>query len=172
MSKKRYVFVPASGMHSACVEDTGGVEGEPCWYFGADDDTAKMFCDALNSARASALSEREGEVSAPEGHIIDDRGVVRKVLGTLPVLASGEMLGGTDSEAESEPLTVWARHPATGELFECHATPRWSELDDWRVRHKEEDADGNARVFRLSWCYSTRAAAESARLALTNGGAA
>lgn len=62
------------------------------------------------------------------------------VLGTLPIMASGEILGGIP---EDDNVLVWCRHPADGSVSVHHASPWWSELDDWRTSSVEMDTAEN-----------------------------
>lgn len=126
-------------------------------------------------------------VKAPPGHIIDDQGNVRKVLGTLPVTRDGCVV---DYET-----TVYAIDH--GEIIELHAVPYGlvcqqsfggdgAEMDDaleecgfpasddvleWvgSYSYYEEDTGASEWFLApLSECYSTRAAAEAARAAEVN----
>lgn len=96
----------------------------------------------------AALAVQPGCVRLPDGREV-------KVLGTLPRLADGSLYGGVSDDYKIERL--WAVQPTSKEIFECNAMARWSELDDWRVHRVESDITNP-----LSWCYSTRAAAEAA----------
>lgn len=49
--------------------------------------------DSSTPPDASPMVWRNGKKCAPAGHIIDDQGVVRRVLGTLPVTADGCVVG-------------------------------------------------------------------------------
>lgn len=88
--------------------------------------------DVTNIARAIAAAR-----TAPTGCIIDDKGVVRKVLGTLPVTADGCVAG------------MWAE---LWGIDQCNCAVE-STSCTWRPGHH----------YRLVECYSTRAAAEAAR---------
>ena len=77
----------------------------------------------ITQARADGEAKRK----APEGHIIDDQGVVRKVLGTLPVTRDGVVVGsgmhsvyklGTMSQV---PYLVVAG-TSFDALFDCYST--------------------------------------------------
>jgi len=89
-------------------------------------------------------------VKAPPGHIIDDQGNVRKVLGTLPVTADGCVVGhGVKLYWCEEPYEI--SHYETdfdGVWFEDHATDYYGEAVG-----KDEP---------ISKCYSTKEAAEAA----------
>lgn len=78
--------------------------------------------------------------TAPPGHIIDDQGVVRRVLGTLPVTADGCVIGG-------DAQLYWVN--GAGYVHGCV------------VQDRVRTSNGFALI--ASDCYSTRAAAEAAR---------
>lgn len=102
------------------------------WIEENDDD----FAPACLRAIASALREA---AAVQEGHIRDDKGVERKVLGTLQVLASGEVLASYHKD-------VWDRR---GILR--------------RADVKDGVAWSDGTYTHLDLCYSTREAAEAAR---------
>lgn len=115
--------------------------------------------DAIAAALRSTLPA-PGEVLVCEG----DEWVKRKVLGTLPILRDGSFFGGVEDDYMTE--FVWAVQPTSLEVFQCHACPRWSQLDDWRVA-----VVGRDRIVPLSWCYLTEAAARAAAEAAKEKGA-
>lgn len=79
---------------------------------------------------------REAKISAPEGHVLTDDGVVRKVLGSLPVTADGCVVG---VENDHHCADLW--HLDDMPVF---VRPEWKSFPGF------------------SKCYSTRTAAESA----------
>lgn len=83
----------------------------------------------------------------PKGHIIDDTGTVRKVLGTLPLTADGCVIG-----------------PVEGTYARVWNNDQWSNNAELYIR---DDGRWGA-MFGPQWrplecCYSTREAAEAAR---------
>ena len=95
-------------------------------------------------ATGLCVVHREGEpnrLAAPKGHILTDDGIVRKVLGTLPLTKDGVVMGTDarmylDSGAEVKP-----------NVFICQI-PTPIDMDP---------------SYYLEDCYSTRAAAESSK---------
>lgn len=59
---------------------------------GLIDDLLVMAADTYFSKR-QMLDRAEMEMMAPPGHVIDDRGVMREVVGELPVTADGCVIG-------------------------------------------------------------------------------
>lgn len=101
-----------------------------------------------------------------EGMIRLSKGPDLRLLGTLPVTADGAVIGAhPEVSAGYVDERVWSVHPKDGEIIECDAVPWWSDLDDWRVSATEADDKGDRRCVPVSWCYSTRAAAEAASAA-------
>jgi len=80
---------------------------------------------------------------APEGHVIDDRGVVRKVLGTLPITADGRVLG-------------------SGGVVYINDVGDITGLVSDQIGATEE-VGGDVAFWSADECYSTREAAEPAK---------
>ncbi len=100
--------------------------------------------DALMWQIATALLAAS---KPPPGHIIDDTGTVRKVLGTLPLTADGCVIG-----------------PVEGTYARVWNNDQWSNNAELYIR---DDGRWGA-MFGPQWrplecCYSTREAAEAAR---------
>jgi hypothetical protein len=112
--------------------------------------------DSLEADIAAAL---RAAATVPEGHVREGT-TDRKVLGALPVTAEGEIIGGLD---DYQDVVLWSVHPKDGEIREMTTPAYWSELGDWRVNSTDAEPDGSFVCQPLSWCYSTRAAAEAAR---------
>jgi hypothetical protein len=97
-------------------------------------------------------------VKAPPGHIIDDQGNVRKVLGTLPVTRDGCVVGDVPDHGA---LVFYQEHDSSASAYRvtlCHrcvSNPD-DESKDWYPIENDE-LDGTGRWF------STREAAEAAR---------
>lgn len=83
-------------------------------------------------------------IKAPPGHIIDDQGIVRKVLGTLPLTADGCLFG-------NDAPTVYAIYNGNVVGAACAA------------ESYPCDECGNDDLFIASECYSTPEAALAAR---------
>jgi hypothetical protein len=73
-------------------------DGLPVCQKGLGESQARQLESLLNSAFAAALAQGEAErarlrealeAKVPPGHILDDTGTVRKVLGSLPMTADG-----------------------------------------------------------------------------------
>ena len=99
--------------------------------------------DSTKPPNIAPLVWCKGKRAAPPGHIIDDAGVVRKVVGTLPITADG-CVANIGS-------FVWN-------------TDQWS--NHGKVHMREDDTVG--AYFGTQWrpidvCYSTREAAEPSR---------
>lgn len=92
-------------------------------------------------------------IAAPEGHILDDKGVVRRVLGTLPVTADGCVVGYGSS--------VWVAPGVISQDAWCHESPSISEHSGHGLLCHIRDLDGFASF--SDECYSTREAALAAR---------
>lgn len=119
----------------------------------ADESIGKLY-RYIAQQRAASVRVKDGHVRLPDGREV-------RVVGVLPQMADGSIYGGVSENYDTERL--WARHPHDGEVIECESKIWWSELDDWRVRGVHPiDAEGNVPCLRLSWCYSTREAAEAA----------
>ena len=85
-------------------------------------------------------------LAAPEGHILDDKGAVRQVLGVLPVTVDGAVV--------MPGKTVWQspKHP-------------FALQSDYTIPVAVHEANGVYRDLRVGECYSTREAAEEGRKA-------
>jgi hypothetical protein len=91
-------------------------------------------------------------VKAPPGHIIDDQGNVRKVLGTLPITADGCVIAHDPPAMYMVGEKGWKRPAPIGVV-------RWnSDAGVWSYVHANGAGPCSPRD-----CYSTRAAAEAAR---------
>jgi hypothetical protein len=101
---------------------------------------------AAKDARVRELEAENERLRAdrvpPPGHIIDDKGTVRRVLGTLPVTADGSIA--------CQDAVVW--HPINGA---CYPVP-----DGLNVAAK---VYGGSTLVPVSECFATREAAEAAR---------
>lgn len=116
----------------------------------------------LQQAIADALRDSAGMAKkAPPGHIIDEHGYERRVLGTLPLTADGCVA--------APKMNTWRRCADksivalgvlsieindSGHPSDIHESERWLVL----VR----DGDGDEYKVFLGDCYSTREAAEAA----------
>ena len=100
--------------------------------------------EAVESIAAAIQAERD--VRPPKGHVVTDDGVVRKVLGTLPITADGCVIGRRVSV-----FSVYWSYPGSDVAEVCYD----SEL--WRVHGPRTQS------FDASTCYSTREAAEAAK---------
>lgn len=105
------------------------------WADGMPNDLALAKEWRLISARLRAQD-------IPPGHVIDDKGVVRKVLGTLHLTA--------DKCIACQDAVVW--HPTNGACYPV--------LDGLNMAAK---VYGGSTLVPASECYSTREAAEAAR---------
>lgn len=97
-----------------------------------------LHAEEMTSAITAALLEAR---KAPEGHVIDERGVVRKVLGQLPITPDGcvPCLGSV----------IW--HPVSGAYYP---------VPGLNVAAK---VYGGSQLVNICDCYSTREAAEAAK---------
>lgn len=110
--------------------------------------------ETLEAAIASAI-QAERDVRPPKGHIVTDDGVVRKVLGTLPMTADGcvATINGTFyTPQDGDPdgicgMAAWAENnaPVGRRLGFCVSYV------------------GSYRTWNSNECYSTREAAEAAK---------
>ena len=99
------------------------------------------IADALAAARKQGRTEgrKEADAPIPPGHIKDDKGVVRRVLGTLPVTADGCVVG--------DDCRVWFKGQyVNAEPFRSPI----DEEDDWQpfLIHK---AHSSKEAARLEW---------------------
>lgn len=103
----------------------------------------------LSDAIALALDAAR---RAPEGHIIDDKGKVRKVLGTLPVTKDNVVVG--------EGAVVVG---PCGHEIKVNVRPHvWcGEGNCWSDGCQNDSGSGES--YQISECFSTREAAEKAR---------
>lgn len=109
--------------------------------------------EAVESIAAAIQAERD--VRPPKGHIVTDDGVVRKVLGTLPMTADGcvATINGTFyTPQDGDPdgicgMAAWAENnaPVGRRLGFCVSYV------------------GSYRTWNSNECYSTREAAEAAK---------
>lgn len=99
-----------------------------------DDDGPSMHAAIVRALQAAR--------TPPPGHIIDDAGVVRKVMGTLPMTADGCVVG--------DAAHLWTNN--AGEVNALRA-------DAIGATEFGEDGD----FYEAAECYSTREAAEAAK---------
>jgi hypothetical protein len=104
--------------------------------------------------------QARAQAKAPPGHIIDDQGNVRKVLGTLPITADGCVVGFPPGFGG-----LWRvpyEHGGGGRIEQCN--PMHMSYDQ-ASRCIEVTGGQWSGINRhpVGGCYSTRAAAEAAR---------
>jgi hypothetical protein len=113
--------------------------------------------DTRTPRNVAPLVERNGKLCAPQGCVLDDEGVVRKVLGTLPVTADGCV-------AEYG-RTYWCLSHVP--IFDGSGPGASS----WRIDIVEKTLESTepSEEYTGDWtsyppsCFSTREAAEAAR---------
>lgn len=99
--------------------------------------------DSTNPPDPKPLVWLNGKKVAPAGHIIDDQGVVRRLLGKLPLTADGCVFG-------IDAPTVYAWHHGEPMGAACVA------------ESQQCDECGNEDMYEASECYSTREACRAA----------
>lgn len=131
----------------------------------ADIRSLLSIIDRLNAALVVANTEPFD--TPPPGHIIDDTGVVRKVLGTLPLTADGcvVMMGEEVFHPEQDPsfhLEVMPLHPDT-EPDKDFPIPEDCEYIGHYSYYERDTGFSQYESYDVRSCYSTSEAAEAAR---------